>query len=185
MMSYQLTIIKIFSFVYLTCNKDTAESDKFAAYVLFSEVPAYSNLIVVQPLVFIEVYVYRMHSSICKRWIYDVLSINYRQFHAYVDLIYSKELEIKNTSKSSTSASYVDILLKMDTESKLSWCLYLAGDLVSKSMFNMRSILKFEAVLFTGKFLNFYGRYEDFVCHYNLILRQILSFIHISKSIRR
>jgi hypothetical protein len=51
-------------------------------------------------------------------YIDDVLSINNNQFHLYVDLIYPNELEIKDTTECSTSASYLDVLLKLDTNGK-------------------------------------------------------------------
>jgi hypothetical protein len=41
-------------------------------------------------------------------YIDDVLSINNDQFHSHVDSIYPNKLEIKDTTKSSTSASYLD-----------------------------------------------------------------------------
>jgi hypothetical protein len=42
------------------------------------------------------------------RYIGDVLSINNDQFHSYVDsILYPSELEIKDTTESSTSASYI------------------------------------------------------------------------------
>jgi hypothetical protein len=53
------------------------------------------------------------------RYINNVLSINNDQFHSYVDSIYPSELEIKDTTESSTSASYLDILLKTDAGGKL------------------------------------------------------------------
>jgi hypothetical protein len=40
------------------------------------------------------------------RYIDDVLSINNDQFHSYVDSIYPSQLEIKDNSELSTSASY-------------------------------------------------------------------------------
>jgi hypothetical protein len=52
------------------------------------------------------------------RYIDDVLSINNNQFHSYVDSIYPSELEIKDTTETPTSASYLDILLKIDTDGK-------------------------------------------------------------------
>ena len=58
------------------------------------------------------------------RYIDDVLSINNNQFHSYVDLIYPSELEIKDTTESSTSASYLDILIKIDADGKLTTQLY-------------------------------------------------------------
>ena len=41
------------------------------------------------------------------------------QFHSYVDSIYPNELEIKDTTECSTSTSYLDVLLKLDTNGKL------------------------------------------------------------------
>jgi hypothetical protein len=51
------------------------------------------------------------------RYIDDVLPINNAHFHSYVDSICPSELEIKDTTRSSTSALYLDkcILLKIDT----------------------------------------------------------------------
>jgi hypothetical protein len=43
------------------------------------------------------------------RYIDDVLSINNHNFHNYVHLIYPDELEIKDTTESGKSASYLDI----------------------------------------------------------------------------
>jgi hypothetical protein len=58
------------------------------------------------------------------RYIDDVLSINNDQFHSYVDSIYPSELEIKDTTESSTSASYLDVLLNIDAGEKLTTQLY-------------------------------------------------------------
>jgi hypothetical protein len=58
------------------------------------------------------------------RYIDDVLFINNIQFHAYVDSIYHIELEIKDTTECFTSASYLDMLLKLDTICKLTTQLY-------------------------------------------------------------
>jgi hypothetical protein len=44
------------------------------------------------------------------RYIDDVLSINNNQLQSHVDLIYPNELEIKDTTKSFTFASYLDVL---------------------------------------------------------------------------
>ena len=53
------------------------------------------------------------------RYIDDVLSINNNQFHSYVDSIYPNKLEIKDTTECSTSASYLDVLVKLDTNSRI------------------------------------------------------------------
>jgi hypothetical protein len=52
-------------------------------------------------------------------YINDVLSLNNDQFHSCVDSISPNELEIKDTTECSTSASYLDVLLKLDTYSKI------------------------------------------------------------------
>jgi hypothetical protein len=53
------------------------------------------------------------------RYVNDVLSINNEQFHSYVDSIFPGELEIKDITESSCSASYLDILSKIDAGGKL------------------------------------------------------------------
>jgi hypothetical protein len=58
------------------------------------------------------------------RYIDDVLSINYDQFHSYIGSIYPSELEIKDTTESFTSASYLDVLLNIDANGKLTTQLY-------------------------------------------------------------
>jgi hypothetical protein len=57
-------------------------------------------------------------------YIDDVLSINNNQFQSHVDSIYPNELEMKDTTESSTSASYLDVLLKLDTNGKITTQLY-------------------------------------------------------------
>jgi hypothetical protein len=54
----------------------------------------------------------------------DVLSIKNNQFHSYVDFIYAIELEIKDTTDSFMSALYLDALLKLDTNCKITTQLY-------------------------------------------------------------
>ena len=58
------------------------------------------------------------------RYIDDVLSINNHNFHSYVHLIYPDELEIKDTTESDKSASYLDILLNIDSNGRLTTSLY-------------------------------------------------------------
>ena len=58
------------------------------------------------------------------KYIDDVLSINNEHFHTYVNMIYPTELEIKDTTDSSTKASYLDILLSIETDEKLATKLY-------------------------------------------------------------
>jgi hypothetical protein len=53
------------------------------------------------------------------RYIDDVLSINNHNFHNYVHVIYPDELEIKDTTESDKSASYLHILLNIDFNGRL------------------------------------------------------------------
>ena len=58
------------------------------------------------------------------RYIDDVLSINNHNFHNYVHLIYPDELEVKDTTESEKPASYLDILLNIDSNGRLTSSLY-------------------------------------------------------------
>ena len=58
------------------------------------------------------------------RYIDDVLSINNPDFENYLGQIYSPELEIKDTTESNTSASYLDLLLSIGRDGQLRTCLY-------------------------------------------------------------
>jgi hypothetical protein len=53
-----------------------------------------------------------------------VLSINNHNFHMYVHLIYPDVFEIKDTTESEKSASYLDILLYFDSNDRLKTTLY-------------------------------------------------------------
>ena len=58
------------------------------------------------------------------RYIDDVLSLNNSKFGDYVDFIYPEELEIKDTTDSSNSASYLDIMLSIDKDQHLTTKIY-------------------------------------------------------------
>ena len=58
------------------------------------------------------------------RYIDDVLSLNNPQFGTYLHQIYPDELEIKDTSDTPNSSSYLDILLTTDCNQKLRTRLY-------------------------------------------------------------
>ena len=58
------------------------------------------------------------------RYIDDVISLNNPTFNEYLPLIYPPELEIKETTESRSSASYLDIFLEFDTNGHLSTRLY-------------------------------------------------------------
>ena len=54
----------------------------------------------------------------------DVLSINYPDFENYLGQMYPAELEIKDTTESNTSASYLDLLLSIESDGQLRTSLY-------------------------------------------------------------
>ena len=58
------------------------------------------------------------------RYIADVLSINNPYFDNYLGQMYPAELEIKNTTESNTSASYLDLLLSIGRDGQLRTSLY-------------------------------------------------------------
>ena len=58
------------------------------------------------------------------RYIDDVLSINNPEFENYLGQMYPVELEIKDMTKSNTSASYLDLLLSIGRDGKLHISIY-------------------------------------------------------------
>ena len=70
------------------------------------------------------------------RYIDDVLSINNVNFHSYVNSIYPCELEIKDTTDSDMSVSYLDILLEKDSDGNLTTKLYDKRDDFNFSIVN-------------------------------------------------
>ena len=58
------------------------------------------------------------------RYIDDVLSLNNSMFGDFVDRIYPSELEIKDTTDTDRSASYLDLHLEIDSEGRLRMKLY-------------------------------------------------------------
>ena len=53
------------------------------------------------------------------RYINDVLSLNNSRFGEFIDRIYPIELEIKDTTDTYKSASYLDLYLEIDSEERL------------------------------------------------------------------
>ena len=58
------------------------------------------------------------------RYIDDVLSITNPAFENYLDQMYPTELEIKDTTDSTTSASYLDLLLSIGRHGQLHTSIY-------------------------------------------------------------
>ncbi|KAK3105291.1 hypothetical protein FSP39_021730 [Pinctada imbricata] len=57
-------------------------------------------------------------------YIDDVLSINNPKFADYLSSIYPSELEVKETTETNNSASYLDIMLSYDTDGHMNTSLY-------------------------------------------------------------
>ena len=58
------------------------------------------------------------------RYIDDVLSINNPDFDNYLGQMYPAELEIKDTTESNTSTSYLDLLLSIESDGQLRTSIY-------------------------------------------------------------
>ncbi|KAK3108765.1 hypothetical protein FSP39_015175 [Pinctada imbricata] len=58
------------------------------------------------------------------RYIDDVLSINNPKFADYLSSIFPSELEVKETTETNNSASYLDIMLSYDTDGPMNTSLY-------------------------------------------------------------
>ena len=62
--------------------------------------------------------------NLTNRYINDVLSINNPEFENYLGQMYPGELEIKDTTESTTSASYLDLLLLIGRDGQLHTSIY-------------------------------------------------------------
>jgi hypothetical protein len=106
-----------------------------------------------------------------------VLFINNNQFQLHVDSIYSNELEIKDTTDSSTSASYLDVLLKLDTNSKITTQLYDKQDDFNFSIVNFPYLCNAYGVYISQ--LIWYARacsiYDQFSVRSNLLTDKLMS----------
>jgi hypothetical protein len=69
------------------------------------------------------------------RYMY-ILLINNHTFHNYVHLTYPNQLEIKDTTESDKSASYLGILLNIDSNGRLTTSLYYKRDDLDFSIVN-------------------------------------------------
>ena len=63
-------------------------------------------------------------TSLCYRYIDDVLSINNSRFAEFLPLIYPPELEVKETTDTASFASFLDIYLEFDDSGQLSTKIY-------------------------------------------------------------
>ncbi|KAK3093854.1 hypothetical protein FSP39_021096 [Pinctada imbricata] len=70
------------------------------------------------------------------RYIDDVLTINNPKFADYLSSIYPLELEVKETTETNNSASYLDIMLSYDTDGHMNTSLYDKRDDFNFSIIN-------------------------------------------------
>ncbi|KAK3095551.1 hypothetical protein FSP39_016026 [Pinctada imbricata] len=71
------------------------------------------------------------------RYIDDLLSINNLKFTDYLSSIYPSELEVKETTETNDSASYLDIMLSYDTDGHMNTSLYDKRDDFNISITNV------------------------------------------------
>jgi hypothetical protein len=106
-----ITIFSYFKSIYYHSNKEYVHLHLFSpTYILFSYEAEF-----VKKLLWDNNKKLAVSFNHTFRYINDVLSINNHKFHNYVHLIYRYELEIKDTTKSDKSASYLDILLNIES----------------------------------------------------------------------
>ena len=74
------------------------------------------------------------------RYITDVLSINNPKFTNRITLIYPKELEKKEATETASSASFLDIYFKFDTNGQLSTTLYDKKDNFKIAIINFQQL---------------------------------------------
>ena len=86
------------------------------------------------------------------RYIDDVLTLNNSGFGDFVDCIYPIELEIKDTTHTDTSASYLDLHLEIDSEGRLTTKLYDKRD-----DFNFPTVLFLDIRILIAPLVSSYG----------------------------
>jgi hypothetical protein len=98
------------------------------------------------------------------RYIDDVLSLNNSRFGDFVDRIYPNELEIKDTTDTDRSASYLDLHLEIDSEGRLRTKLYNKKDDFNFHIVNFPFIsINIPAAPAYGIYISQLIRYLEFV----------------------
>ena len=75
-----------------------------------------------------------------RRYIDDVLSINNSRFAEFLPLIYPPELEVKETTDTSSSASFLDLYLEFDDSGQLNTKIYDKRDDFNFKIINCAAI---------------------------------------------
>ena len=120
------------------------------------------------------------------RYIDDVLSLNNSRFGDFVDRIYPIELEIKDTTDTDRSASYLDLHLEIDREGRLRTKLYNKGDYFNFPFANFPFIcsnilpapaygVHFVYISQLIRYSRVCGSYQDFLDRVLLITKKLLN----------
>ena len=101
------------------------------------------------------------------RYIDDVLSLNNSRFGDFVDRIYPIEFEIKNTTDTDRSASYIDLHLEIDSRGRLRRKLYDKKDDFNVPIVNFPFICSnFSTAPAYGVYISQMIRYSRACCSY-------------------
>ena len=131
------------------------------------------------------------------RYIDDGLSLNNSGFGDFVDRIYPIELEIKDTTHTDTSASYLDLHLEIDSEGRLTTKLYDKKDDFNFPIVNFSFICSnIPAAPAYGVYISqsirysrACGSYQDFLDRGLLLTKKLLNqgflIIKLKSSIRK
>jgi hypothetical protein len=131
------------------------------------------------------------------RYIDDVLSLNNSRFADFVDRIYPIELEIKDTTDTDRSASYLDLHLDIDREGRLRTKLYDKRDDFNFPIVNFAFICSnIPAAPAYGAYISQLvrysracGSYQDFLDRGLLLIRNLLNqgflLVKLKSSLRK
>jgi hypothetical protein len=126
------------------------------------------------------------------RYIDDVLSLNNSRFGEFVDRIYPIELEIKDTTDTDRSASYLDLHLEIDSEGRLRTKLYDKRDDFNFPIVNFPFICSnIPAAPAYGVYISQMirysracGSYQDFIDRWLVLRRKLLNQWFISVKLK-
>ncbi|KAK3101451.1 hypothetical protein FSP39_003670 [Pinctada imbricata] len=118
-----------------------------------------------------------------RKYIDDVLSINNPKFADDLSSIYPSELEVKETTETNNSASYLDIMLSYDTDGHMNISLYVKRDDFNFSITNfpfLRSNITSSPVygVFISQLIRYARastKYTDFVLRARRLSDKLLS----------
>ena len=117
------------------------------------------------------------------RYIDDVLSINNSRFAEFLPLIYPPELEVKETTDTASSASFLDLYLKFDDSCQLSTKIYDKRD-----DFNFK-IINFPNISQLIRYARASSNYSDFLKRHlylrNRLLDQGYEKIRLIRSLKK